>query len=294
MTIKNVVVAGGGVLGSQIAFQSAFTDFNVTVYGRSEYSLKRAKERLQPYVAIYNDFYDDGQKADSVIEKIRFTADLEKAVKDADLVIEAIPESLAAKESFYRELSSVAPKETIFATNSSTFIPSQCVDYVSQPERLLAIHFANQIWANNTAEIMGHAGTNAQYMDDLVQFAKDIRMVPFRLNKEQHGYLLNSLLVPFLEAGQKLWADEVADPQTIDKSWMIATGAPMGPFAILDVIGLNTPYNLALAQAKDNPIEEKIAALLKERIDQNEMGLATQKGFYEYPKPAYQNPDFLK
>ncbi|CAK1227678.1 3-hydroxyacyl-CoA dehydrogenase [Fructobacillus tropaeoli] len=294
MTIKNVVVAGGGVLGSQIAFQSAFTDFNVTVYGRSEDSLKRAKERLQPYVAIYNDFYDDGQKADSVIEKIRFTADLEKAVKDADLVIEAIPESLAAKESFYRELSSVAPKETIFATNSSTFIPSQFVDYVSQPERLLAIHFANQIWANNTAEIMGHAGTNAQYMDDLVQFAKDIRMVPFRLNKEQHGYLLNSLLVPFLEAGQKLWADEVADPQTIDKAWMIATGAPMGPFAILDVIGLNTPYNLALAQAKDNPIEEKIAALLKERIDQNEMGLATQKGFYEYPKPAYQNPDFLK
>ncbi|GAP04125.1 3-hydroxyacyl-CoA dehydrogenase [Fructobacillus tropaeoli] len=294
MTIKNVVVAGGGVLGSQIAFQSAFTDFNVTVYGRSEDSLKRAKERLQPYVAIYNDFYDDGQKADSVIEKIRFTADLEKAVKDADLVIEAIPESLAAKESFYRTLSSVAPAKTIFATNSSTFIPSQFVDYVSQPERLLAIHFANQIWANNTAEIMGHAGTNAQYMDDLVQFAKDIRMVPFRLNKEQHGYLLNSLLVPFLEAGQKLWADEVADPQTIDKAWMIATGAPMGPFAILDVIGLNTPYNLALAQAKDNPIEEKIAALLKERIDQNEMGLATQKGFYEYPKPAYQNPDFLK
>lgn len=294
MTIKNVVVAGGGVLGSQIAFQSAFTDFNVTVYGRSEDSLKRAKERLQPYVAIYNDFYDDGQKADSVIEKIRFTADLEKAVKDADLVIEAIPESLAAKESFYRTLSSVAPAKTIFATNSSTFIPSQFVDYVSQPERLLAIHFANQIWANNTAEIMGHAGTNAQYMDDLVQFAKNIRMVPFRLNKEQHGYLLNSLLVPFLEAGQKLWADEVADPQTIDKAWMIATGAPMGPFAILDVIGLNTPYNLALAQAKDNPIEEKIAALLKERIDQNEMGLATQKGFYEYPKPAYQNPDFLK
>lgn len=293
MTIKNVVVAGGGVLGSQIAFQSAFTDFNVTVYGRSEDSLKRAKERLQPYVAIYNDFYDDGQKADSVIEKIRFTADLEKAVKDADLVIEAIPESLAAKESFYRTLSSVAPAKTIFATNSSTFIPSQFVDYVSQPERLLAIHFANQIWANNTAEIMGHAGTNAQYMDDLVQFAKDIRMVPFRLNKEQHGYLLNSLLVPFLEAGQKLWADEVSDPQTIDKAWMIATGAPMGPFAILDVIGLNTPYNLALAQAKDNPIEEKIAALLKERIDQNEMGLATQKGFYEYPKPAYQNPDFL-
>ncbi|CAK1223343.1 3-hydroxyacyl-CoA dehydrogenase (FadB) [Fructobacillus evanidus] len=294
MTIKNVVVAGGGVLGSQIAFQSAFTDFNVTVYGRSEDSLKRAKERLQPYVAIYNDFYEDGQKANSVIEKIRFTADLAEAVKNADLVIEAIPESLPAKESFYRELSEVAPAKTIFATNSSTFIPSQFVEYVSQPERLLAIHFANQIWANNTAEIMGHAGTNAQYVDDLVHFARDIRMVPFRLNKEQHGYLLNSLLVPFLEAGQKLWADEVADPQTIDKAWMIATGAPMGPFAILDVIGLNTPYNLALAQAKDNPIEEKIAALLKERIDQNEMGLATQKGFYEYPKPVYQNPDFLK
>ncbi|SIC51499.1 3-hydroxyacyl-CoA dehydrogenase [Mycobacteroides abscessus subsp. abscessus] len=92
---------------------------------------------------------------------------------------------------------------------------------------------------------MGHPGTSKEVFDDVIEFAKAIGMVALPVHKEQPGYILNSLLVPFLEAGQKLLLNGVADPETIDKTWMIATGAPKGPFAILDIVGVTTAYNIA-------------------------------------------------
>lgn len=294
MTIKNVTIAGGGVLGGQIAFQSGFSGFNITVYDINQEAITRSKKLMEPYVDVFKYFYDDGDNAKDVINNIKFTDNLKEAVSDADLVIESVPENVEIKAKFYKELSKVAPKKSIFASNSSTFVPSQFVEFVDRPEKFLAIHFANQIWVNNNAEIMGHANTDVKYLDELVMFAKDIRMIPFKLNKEQHGYLLNSLLVPFLDAGQHLWANGIADPHTIDKSWMVATKSPMGPFAMLDVVGLNTPYNLALAKANTDGTQEKIAGLLKAMIDENKSGLTAGEGFYKYPNPEYTDPSFLK
>lgn len=294
MTIKNVTIAGGGVLGGQIAFQSQFCGFNVTVYDINEAALTHSKQLMKPYPAIYQAFYDDGAKAANVIDEITFSSDLQAAVDDADLVIEAIPENIPLKKEFYAALSKVAPAKAIFASNSSTFVPSQFVEAVDRPAKFLALHFANQIWVNNNAEIMGHAGTDPKYLDVLVEFAKAIRMVPFKLNKEQHGYILNSLLVPFLDAGAKLWANGIADPHTIDKAWMLATKAPTGPFATFDIVGLNTPYQVALANAATDETQAKIASLLKEMIDDGKLGITAGKGFYNYPNPEYQQPDFLK
>ena len=116
---------------------------------------------------------------------------------------------------------------------------------------------------------MGHAGTDQQYYDQIVQFADDIRMVPLCLHKEQPGYILNSMLVPFLSAAEALFANDVADPETIDKTWMLATGAPNGPFRILDVVGLVTAYNIVSmnpAAADPESTPGKICAKLKEMI----------------------------
>lgn len=212
-------------------------------------------------------------------------------------VIEAIPEVLEIKKDFYTKLGKLAPAKAIFATNSSTLLPSQFADATGRPEQFLALHFANQIWTNNTAEIMKHSGTNPTVFNDIVDFAKAIGMVPIKVNKEQPGYVLNSLLVPFLKAAQLLLVKEVADPETIDKTWMIATGAPLGPFAILDIIGLNTQYNIAKTQAaeEDCPDLAKLVELFKtEYIDKGKMGRATGEGFYKYPNPRFEDPDFLK
>ncbi len=133
-------------------------------------------------------------------------------------------------------------------------------------KKFLALHFANQIWKNNTAEIMKHPETDSEVID----FARAIGMVPLPLHKEQPGYILNSLLVPLLDAAQMLLLKGVADTETIDKTWMVATGTPLGPFAILDVVGSNTAYNISLAKAKatGDPEVEQLANLLKtEYID---------------------------
>lgn len=133
--------------------------------------------------------------------------------------------------------------------------------------------------------------------NDLIEFAKAIGMVALPLHKEQPGYILNSLLVPFLEAAELLLVKEVADVQTVDKTWMIATGAPLGPFAILDVVGIRTAHNIVQAKAAATGKEEyaKLAKLLqKEYIDQGKLGRETGEGFYKYPNPAFMDPDFLR
>ncbi|MGO1059686.1 3-hydroxyacyl-CoA dehydrogenase [Planococcus sp. FY231025] len=297
MDYKNIIIAGSGVLGSQIAFQTAFKGFEVTVYDLNDEALEKAKGRI---IKLKENYKADLGATDAEVEeaysRMAFQTDLAQAVSKADLVIEAIPEVVAIKMEFYQELGKIAPAHTVFATNSSTLLPSQFAEATGRPEKFLALHFANTIWINNTAEIMKHPGTDEKVFNDLIEFAKAIGMVALPLHKEQPGYILNSLLVPFLEAAELLLVKEVADVQTVDKTWMIATGAPLGPFAILDVVGIRTAHNIvqAKAAATGNEDFKKLAALLQtEYIDQGKLGRETGEGFYKYPKPAFMDPDFL-
>lgn len=296
--MNNVTVAGSGVLGSQIAFQTAFKGFHVSVYDINDEALEKAKERMTKLKGRYQeDLGATEEEVNSAYDRMSFYSDLGKAVAEADLMIEAVPEVVQIKIDFYNQLAKVAPKKTIFATNSSTLLPSQFAEATGRPEKFLALHFANEIWKNNTAEIMKHPGTDMSVFDEVIKFAKAIGMVALPLHKEQPGYILNSLLVPLLDAAMLLLVKEVADVETIDKTWMIATKAPQGPFAILDVVGINTAYNIshAKAEATGNPEFKKLAELLKtEYIDKGKLGVATGEGFYQYPHPSYMKPDFLK
>lgn len=298
MNYQNITVAGSGVLGSQIAYQTAFKGFNVSVYDINDEVLERAKERINGLKEHYKkDLNATDEEVNLAYERISFNSNLSKAVADADLVIEAIPEVVQIKTDFYNELGKVAPEKTIFATNSSTLLPSQFADATGRPAKFLALHFANEIWKNNTAEVMKHPGTDMKVFNEVIEFAKAIGMVALPLYKEQPGYILNSLLVPLLDAAQLLLLNEVADAETIDKTWMIATGAPQGPFTILDVVGINTAYNITLAKAKATGSQEyeKLAELLKsEYIDKGKLGRATGEGFYTYPNPNFMKPGFLE
>lgn len=316
MAIKNVVLIGGGVLGSQIAYQSAYKGFNVTIWLRSEGSIGRCQPKLdrlhkiyledleksKEYVglpdapvprALFHDFSKDTAadidklelKADEAYRSLKLTLDLADAVKDADLVIEALAEDPKQKTEFYQKLAPLLPEKTILVTNSSTLLPSQFAEVTGRPEKYMALHFANEIWKNNTAEVMGHKDTDPAVYDAVTKFASDIGMVPLCLKKEQPGYILNSMLVPFLTSAEVLLAKGVADPQTIDLTWKLATGAPSGPFQILDVVGLTTAYNIVIMnpQAKDpESIPGKIAATLKKYIDEGKTGVNAGEGFYKY------------
>ncbi|MET7767169.1 3-hydroxyacyl-CoA dehydrogenase [Nocardia sp. NPDC005366] len=280
--IRRVTVLGTGVLGSQIAFQTAFSGFDVTAYDISAEAIAAARDRFATLTETYS--AEVSGAADGKAEKagagITLTSDLAAAVRDADLVIEAVPEVLSIKQDTYRALAELAPERTIFATNSSTLLPSDIKDYTGRPDRFLALHFANQVWKFNTAEIMGTDETDPEVYRAVIDFASAIGMVPIEIHKEKAGYVLNSLLVPFLNSAIALSAGGYADPEAVDKTWRIATGAPMGPFQILDVIGLTTPYNILVNGDADSA---RLAAWLEsEYIAKGKLGIATGEGFYRY------------
>ena len=304
------------MLGSQIAYQAAYKGFDVTIWLRSYSSIGRCQPKLdrlhEIYLAELNELknkignpatlYSRGlvddfaaltpEKVDELIEKadkaykgVKLVVDLNEAMEDADLVIEAMAENPEQKIEFYEKTRDVLPAKTVLVTNSSTMLPSTFAEHTGRPEKYLALHFANEIWKNNTAEVMGHAGTDQKAYDAVVDFSAKIGMVPLCLKKEQPGYILNSMLVPFLNAAQTLFANEVADPETIDKTWVLATGAPVGPFRILDVVGLTTAYNIQMNDPRSQEpgtIEYKIANKLKEYIDAGKTGINAGEGFYKY------------
>lgn len=282
--IKTLTVLGAGVLGSQIAYQAAFHGFSVTAYDVDAAALDEARARFTKLAGIYRAANVAGAgeaRAESALGNLRLTADLADAVADADLVIEAVPELLELKRGLYRKLAELAPAKTIFATNSSTLLPSDLKDSTGRPERFLALHYANNIWAQNVAEVMGTAQTDPAVFAAVVEFARNSGLEPIEIKKEKAGYVLNSLLVPLLNAAAGLLLEGVAEPATIDKTWRIATGAPSGPFQIFDVVGLATAYNIAASSPAAG--SQAFAQYLKENyLDQGKLGVATGEGFYTY------------
>lgn len=311
MSIQKVTVAGGGVLGSQIALQSAYKGFDVTLWLRSEGSIERTRPKLERLRGIYKQaleaLKDDPsafcrgltdspdvpiEELDQLIEQVgiafdglTLTTSSQEAFGDADLVIEAIAEVIDEKEAFYSSIRDLLPERTILCTNSSTLLPSAMASFTGRPDRFLALHFANNIWKQNTAEVMGTAQTSPESYQAVVEFARAIGMIPLELRKEQPGYLLNSMLVPFLSAAEALLANDVADVEAIDAAWTLGTGAPLGPFRILDIVGLTTAYNIVAASpAAQEPgsTAARIAAMLKQRIDEGKTGINAGEGFYKY------------
>ena len=319
MAFRHIVVAGGGVLGAQIAFQTAFKGFDVTIWLRSEGSIGRTEPKLERLYNVYRAEIArveaalkageplelprgfgaaDSVKSEADIQRLyeavetakknlKLSLDLEACAKEADFIIESMAEDREAKRGFYAKLAPYLDDKTIVATNSSTMIPSMFSDLLPHPENYLALHFANIIWRSNTAEVMGHSGTSKEAFAAVLAFAAEIGMIPLELHKEQPGYILNSMLVPFLSSAEALWANEVADPETIDKTWKLGTGSPLGPFQILDIVGLQTAYNIvAMNPESANPESTpgKIAAGLKAKIDAGKTGINAGEGFYRYEK----------
>ena len=269
MAFKKIVVAGGGVLGSQIAFQAAYCGFDVTIWLRSEGSIGRTQPKIDnlrtTYIDAINEMAEGGAwcaglaDSDAPLDKdaclarveaaysgLKLELDMTAAVADADLVIESMAEDAKAKIEFYQKLAPLLPAKTVIATNSSTLLPSQFAKYTGRADKYLSLHFANSIWKNNTAEVMGQAQTSPAVFDQLIEFANQIRMIALPVKKEKNGYLLNSMLVPFLLSGLDLWASGVSDPKSIDIAWTHGTGAPKGPFQIIDTVGLATAHNIVM------------------------------------------------
>lgn len=318
MNYKKIVVAGGGVLGSQIAFQSAYSGFDVTLYVLNDDCVKESKEKIKKLKKTYEEAIDEMEKGgewsagisdenfdkkeclkkvSKAFESIEYVTDLKKAVKDADLVIESISEKFDIKRDFYQKLAPLLDEKTVIVTNSSTLLPSQLSKYTGRPSKFLSLHFANAIWKNNTAEVMVHEKTDKKYFEEVQKFGNDIRMFVLPITNEKAGYLLNSMLVPLLLSAMDMLANNISTPEAIDLAWTRGTGAPKGPFQIIDIVGLATALNIVDQYQKVpgllNPLLKKMLlpynykgmkSILEKYMKEGKTGLAAGEGFYKYEK----------
>jgi 3-hydroxybutyryl-CoA dehydrogenase len=297
MSFTKITTAGAGTMGSQVAWQMAFHGKHVVVYDAIPAGLQKGKALHREYAEHF--IAQRGatpKQVEDTFARLTYTTDLAAAVRDADLISESVPESMSIKESFWREASKHAPAKTVFTTNTSTLSPSALVGFVDRPQKFLALHFAIGVWDSNIGEVMGHSGTDTDVFESLLTFAEEIGLVPIPIRKEQSGYIINSLLVPWCTAALELLVRGVSDFQSIDRTWMITLQTGMGPFGMIDRMGLAVVYHVAKLIGETTPNTQALesARYLDEHfIQKGYLGIASGQGFYRYPNPAYAEPGFV-
>ncbi len=296
MDIKNVLILGAGSMGSQIGFQCAASGFNVTIYDPFEAALETARKRLAKLPAwMVNAKRITEEQADTSLARVSYTSDPDTAGSNADFISESVPEDPALKKKVFSQFNDICPEHTIFTTNTSTLVPSMIAEDTGRPDRFCAFHF-HDVRVTNVVDIMPHPGTSPETLESVREFCAAIGQFPIELQKEQHGYVFNTMLADWMDAALKLAANEVASVEDIDRAWMGITHTHLGPFCIMDSVGIGTVHKVTdyWANITKDPQKTKNAAFLKNYVDRGELGVKTGKGFYSYPNPAFLGPDFLK
>ncbi|MHA8098841.1 3-hydroxyacyl-CoA dehydrogenase [Aquirufa aurantiipilula] len=280
MEIKHVCILGAGTLGSRIGFQAALSGYWVKIYDIKEESFIISQKMISKIAKglFAAETYSKDDIA-AALNRLTYTLNDEEAVSDADIISESVTEDLALKQQVWSRMGQIAPEKTIFTTNTSYLLPSSLASFTGRPARFCAFHF-HDVFYSKIVDIMPHPETDADLIPILDEFGKRLNQVPVFVKKENHGYLFNAMLLSFLGAAGKLLVNEVATIEDIDKSWMVNFHVPMGPFAILDSIGLDTAWHVTHQLPDAN--SKAFAALLKTYVDAGKLGEKSGEGFYRY------------
>ena len=293
--IRCVLIVGAGTMGQQIGLQCAMHGYEVVVYDIAPEALKAASAQIKTYAAhLVSQTRLTRSESDAALARISFTTDPEDAAR-ADLISESVPEEPALKAKVFAQFNELCPPHTIFTTNTSSLVPSMFADATGRPAQFAALHFHTYVWDSNVVDIMPHPGTSPETVELLYAFAKRIGQIPIVLNKENYGYVFNAMLNALNTAAVKLAVDGVASVEDIDRAWMGVMKMPIGPFGIMDVVGLKTVWDIVQfwATTLNDPQLQANANWFKEYVDKGWLGVKTGRGFYTYPDPAYARPGFL-
>ncbi|HSI03913.1 MAG TPA: 3-hydroxyacyl-CoA dehydrogenase NAD-binding domain-containing protein [Myxococcota bacterium] len=258
--MTRVFIAGAGTMGTQIAALCAKAELSVVVYDSDAGALARIAGRFETTPSL-------------------------DAAAAADVVSESIIEDLGAKRRFWAALSPIVRADTLLTTNTSTLLPSELADAVAGPERFLAWHFHPPVERNRLVDVMGHAETSPAAVAAIAELTRRLGHEPLVIAKEHREYVFNSMLIAMLTAAQELAVDEVASIDDIDRAWCTATGMELGPFAIMDLIGLDTLARIVDVGLQRNPNDKRLRRLLawmKPKLAKGELGMKSGQGFYRY------------
>ena len=273
---RPVAVVGAGTLGRRIALMFATRGGEVRVFDASEEQREAAvgyaATRIPKVVAKL-----EGATAGTVTGSV----DLADAVRDAWLVVEAVPERLDLKRELFAELDRVAPADAILASNSSSYPTSRLVDGVGRPERVVNMHFYMPPQAP-AVELMSSGATDPSVIPLLVEQLPRFGLVPFEVLRESTGFIYNRIWAAIKREALAVVAEGVSTPADVDRIFELTLGAPFGPFRMMDAVGLDVVLDIEEHYAEEREgIPEGPRTLLREHLDAGRLGAKSGRGFYE-------------
>lgn len=284
MQINKILVVGAGAMGSQIGMVCALAGYTVSVQDISADMLSAAQQqltdRMDSSVAKGRRSRDE---ADAALARLTFTTSLEAGATDADFVIEAATEKLDVKRRIFAALGKAAPPHAILVTNSSTLGSSKVADETGRPEQVCNMHFFNPALVMKCVEVVRHGITSQDTVDTTMELARSLGKSPVLINREIPGFVANRLMGAIRDEALRLYADGIASVSDIDTAAKSALGHPMGPFELMDLVGLDVSYLIRQATFEEtqDPADLPHPAL-KEIYEQGNYGRKTGKGWYSY------------
>jgi len=288
MEIKKVAVIGAGAMGTGIAYVCATKGYEVSIRDINEDLVKRGMGKIRTLIATGVDRGKMTPKqAEETMKRIKGTTDITEAVKDADLVIEAVFEDLNLKKKVYKELDEASPPRTILASNTSTLSITEMGAATKRSDKVVGLHFFNPAYIMKLVEVIWGEETSEETRQTVTDFAISLDKKPVQVKKDIRGFIVNRILGAAMGEAIYLFEEGIASAEDIDNAVVLGLNWPMGPLKLADFVGLDVIYHSSKSTAAEMD-EEYIrkrfqpSKLLEKMVKEGRLGMKTRKGFYEY------------
>ncbi len=290
-----VCVVGSGYLGTQIGVTCARHGYTVNMHDVSKEALMSSKKAIDDYVLEWVSVGDVSEdEGNDTKSRISFHEDLADAAHQAGIVIEAVVERLDVKRKVFKRLDEVCRGDAVIATNSSSIRVSKIEDATSSPHRVLNMHFYGYPWRRRVVELMRGSSTSDEVMEKARGFSRSIGLNPLMVLQESTGFIFNRVWRAVKKECLRVVDQGVASFEDVDRAWMSLYGTAMGPFGMMDRVGLDVVRDIEMVYYEESgdPSDTPPGVLLR-KIELGELGVKTGKGFYSYPDPSYMEPRWL-
>ena len=294
--IKTVTLIGAGKMGVKIAARAAAFDFAISVYDVSKEILEKASDLIRADIQATCDEGVSKEDPEEAFLRVSFCQDLNDAVAETDLIIEAVPEKLDLKKEIFAELDRIAAERAIIATNSSSIPVSKIEDAVRRRDKVANIHFyARPTGITPMVDLMGGTETSGETLDRGREWIEGIGCLPLVVKKECMGFLFNRIWRAVKRESLRSWAEGHADFKDIDRAWKVWSGMIAGPFGMMDFVGLDVVYDIETSYYLDSrDPKDKPPEALREMVEGGELGMKSGKGFYDWSDPEFLKPEFTQ
>ena len=284
MTIKKVGVLGCGLMGSGIAQVAATAGYDVTVLEQEQKFLDKGFAGVEKSLAKFAEKGTIKEPAETIRRRLKGTTNAQD-VADCDIIVEAIIENLAEKKKTFAALDSIVKKDAIFASNTSSISITEIAAATKRPDRFVGLHFFNPVPLMKLVEVVRTIATSDEAFETAYKFGESLGKVPVR-TRDKTGCVVNRLRVPYMLDAIRAYEEGVGSIPDIDNAMKLGCGYPMGPFTLLDFVGLDTTYYITEVMF-DEFKERRFASppLLKRLVMAGWYGRKSGKGFYDYTDP---------